>query len=617
MSGICGWIGELNAASSGDDVVHAMARVLSRFDGASTSTQRGQRYGLAASGVTGRASSAAMHGCAAVIWGTPGFCDEDLEQIARTAGLAAATIAAFRKHGPKTCEKLSGPFALAVVCESSGEALLAVDRMGIGNIVYAEISGGLAFGASADAVNQHPGVQPAVDWQSLYHYVHFHMVPGPATAFREQNRILPGQFLHWRDGALKLGWYWQMQFVENEERPFPELRETFLSTIRDSVRRMSSAGPTGAFLSGGTDSSTISGMLGEVTGKPADTFSIGFSEPGYDEMAYASIAARHFKTAQHAYYVTPADIVDAIPRLAEIYDQPFGNSSAVPTYCCARFARESGMTILLGGDGGDELFGGNERYATHYRYSLYGKLPQPLRRNLLEPLAVAMPGGGVFPPIRWYRRLIELASMPMPDRMDAHNLLVRFGPQNVFTPELLAQIDLEGPQRLMREVYDGANAVSLINKMLAYDFRFTLTDSDLPKVMKSCELAGLPVEFPMLDDRLVSFSARLAPQLKLKGTRLRYFFKEALRGFLPDEIITKTKHGFGLPFGPWLRSHPPLHELVMDSLAKLRTRDFIQAPFIDRLMQTHLAEHPSYYGTMAWVLMMLELWFERHASPAR
>ena len=509
---------------------------------------------------------------------------------------------------------LHGTFALALIHEKTGETLLAIDRMGVHNLIYTRVKDMLLFASSADAIGQHPAARRTLNWQSIYNYIHFHMIPGPATAFGEEQRLRPGQYLHVRNGTLQLGHFWRVQFDETQDRPFEELRTEFLSILTDSVKTRSATQCTGAFLSGGTDSSTVSGLLGEVTGVPARTFSIGFAEKGYDEMDYARIAARHFRTAQHEYYVTPQDIVDAVPKLASVFDQPFGNSSAVPTYYCARFACESGVSVLLGGDGGDELFGGNERYAMQELYSYYSRVPAALRTRILEPLAHHSPWRRQFLPIRIFSRLIELASTPMPDRLDAHNLLLRLGPQSVFSADFLATVDTEGPRHLMRSVYSEAEATSLINRMLAYDFQFTLADSDLPKVTKSCELAGIDVDFPMIDDRLVAFSTQLNPRMKLRGRKLRYFFKEALRGFLPDEIIAKTKHGFGLPFGPWLQSHRPLRELVWDSLAKLRNRGFIRSDFVDQLIGKHLGEHPGYYGTMAWVLMMLELWFELHSD---
>lgn len=614
MSGLCGWVGRRDSSGSSDEVIRAMSAVLSRFDHAPIHIdgKNGHRIAVAAS--SGRAFISAAHGYTAAVWGSPDFVDDELAKVAHVSGPASAAIEAMRRHGPTFCKTMHGTFAVAVVNEASGEALLAIDRMGVHSLIFTELGHTLVFGSTADAIHRFPGIKRDIDWQSIYNYVHFHVVPGPATVFRGERRLLPGQYLHWRAGQMTLAQYWKIQFVEDEDRPFGELRDEFLATLTDAVRRMSSQASTGAFLSGGTDSSTLSGLLGQVTGKPAKTFSIGFAEQGYDEMDFARIAARHFKTEQHEYYVTPADIVDAIPQLAAIHDQPFGNSSAVPTYCCAKFAKENGIELLLGGDGGDELFGGNERYATQYRYSHYGKIPGALRSGVLEPLARVMPGGGLLPPIRWYRRLIELASAPMPDRMDAHNLLLRLGASNVFTADMLERIDPHGPQQLMRNVYQAANGESLINKMLAYDFQFTLADSDLPKVMKSCELAGVPVEFPMLDDSLVEFSARLMPRMKLKGTKLRYFFKEALRGFLPDEIISKSKHGFGLPFGRWLKTHEPLESLVMDNLSALRDRRFIQPEFIDRLMTDHLAQHAGYYGEMAWILVMLEQWFTKQES---
>jgi asparagine synthase (glutamine-hydrolysing) len=328
-------------------------------------------------------------------------------------------------------------------------------------------------------------------------------------------------------------------------------------------------------------------------------------------MEYARIAARHFGTRHHEYYVTPDDVVAAIPLIAAVHDQPFGNSSAVPAFYCAKLAKADGIDTLLGGDGGDELFGGNERYAKQYLYSLYSDLPAALRKGLIEPMAFLLPSVNIIGKAQRYMRN---ASEPMPARYDNYNLLERLGATGVFTAEFLAAVDPKRPQALMAQTYRQAHAGTLINRMLAFDLKYTLADNDLLKVTRSCELAGVSARYPMLDDSVVAFSASLAPRLKLKGTRLRYFFKQALRGFLPDQIITKTKHGFGLPFGLWLQTHGPLHAIAMDSLIDLKKRHFVRPEFIDELTSRHVQSHATYYGTMVWVLMMLEQWLSQHRS---
>ena len=201
------------------------------------------------------------------------------------------------------------------------------------------------------------------------------MIPSPDTIYQGQNRLLPGEYLVYRNGKTETRKYWDMQFQESEKRSFQELQENFLGVLRSSVRAAAGGEEVGTFLSGGTDSSTIAGILGEVTGRPARTYSIGFDASGYDEMAYARIAAKHFGTRHQEYYVTPDDIVTAIPEVAAIFDQPFGNSSAIPSFYCARMAKADGLSRMLGGDGGDELFGGNVRYAKQHLFSLYERVP--------------------------------------------------------------------------------------------------------------------------------------------------------------------------------------------------------------------------------------------------
>jgi asparagine synthase (glutamine-hydrolysing) len=611
MSGLCGWFHPGRAGPASPEVIATMAAPLNRFD---DSTVRSASAGFGALAAAGADLDIFQddHQLVAV-WGRVRFTDTGLAALAQRHGVARALVQGYARMGTDVLTTLAGAFALAILDGRGGEAVLAIDRMGTCPLCYSVAGDTLVFGSTLDAISAFPANTPEINRQAIYDYVYFHMVPGPRTIQVGRHRLLPGSFLLWRDGKAETRAYWEMRFAEDERRPVPELKNDFLAALREGVRDASRDRTVGAFLSGGTDSSTIAGMLGEVTGQPARTYSIGFEAQGYDEMHYARIAARHFGTQHHEYYVTPDDVVNVIPRIAAVHDQPFGNASAVPTFYCAKLARDDGVDTLLGGDGGDELFGGNERYAKQYLYSLYSELPRALRKGLIEPVL------GALPPVSLMgkaQRYVRNASMPMPARYDNYNLLERFGAENIFTSEFLGTIDARQPRMLLDHAYDGARAHSLINRMLALDLRFTLADNDLPKVLRACELACVDVRFPLLSDSIVTFSAGLPPRLKLKGTRLRYFFKEALRGFLPDEIIAKTKHGFGLPFGPWLLTHGPLLQIALDSLADLKQRHIIRPEFIDELTSMHVKRHAGYYGTMVWVLMMLEQWLRQHRRPA-
>ncbi len=611
MSGLCGWIGHGSIIAENRQLAERMARPLVRFDDSNVQILVGGNSALAVAANGDSAHFYQNKELMVAIWGRVQFLDSHLTQLAHTDGVAKTLANSWLDNGEKALAGLVGTFVLCILDERSGEAVLAVDRMGTQPVSY-QISGeGIVFGTSADAIIVNPLARSEIDPQSLYNYVYFHMIPSPGTIYQGQKRLLPGEFLICKKGRAKSGKYWEMNFLETKQRPFEELKQDFLGVLRSSVRKAVGDQEVGAFLSGGTDSSTIAGILSEINSRPARTYSIGFEAAGYDEMEYARAAARHFSTEHHEYYVTPDDIVEAIPQIAAIFDQPFGNSSAIPTFYCARKAKTDGVTRLLGGDGGDELFGGNVRYAKQYIFSLYEHLPSALRKQIVEPLVFCIPGGANLPVIRKARSYIEQATVPMPARTETYNLLGRYGHKEVFTSEFLATVNPGQPIALLNETYYQAHAKSLINTMLNLDLKFTLADNDLPKVVRSCELARVEVAFPLLDDEIVAYSAQLEPKLKLKGTKLRYFFKEALRGFLPNEIITKQKHGFGLPFGVWLQYHKPLQTLVVDSLSDLKSRKIIRADFINKLLEQHLDEHAGYHGTMVWVLMMLEQWYKQ------
>ena len=608
MSGLCGWFdpGRRDAANTSID---AMAATLARFD-ASPVRSKSAEWGAVATAARGANGDVFQDGeRLSAFYGRARFSDARLADLAQRHGLACALAEGYVEKGSEVLKVLAGSFALAILDRPTGKALLAIDRMGSRPLCYSSEGGKLVFGSTLDAIGALAGSNHEISQQAIYDYVYFHMVPGPQTLYSHHERLLPGTFLTWDNGTPQTASYWEMRFAEDEKRSFPDLKKEFLALVRKSVEDAVQDGLTGTFLSGGTDSSTVAGMLRKVTGEAPRTYSIGFDAHGFDEMNYARIAARHFETRHKEYYVTPDDVVSAIPSIAAVHDQPFGNSSAVPTYYCAKLARDDGVDTLLGGDGGDELFGGNARYATQYLYSLYSDLPLPVRKAVIEPAVSLLPEAGVAGKVRRY---IAHASMPMPARYDHYNLLERLGPGVVFTTDFLDAVSRKAPALQVEKAYGASHARSLINRMLALDLKYTLADNDLPKVARSCELAGVEVRFPLLNDDLVAFSARLPPDLKLRGTRLRYFFKRALQGFLPHEIISKTKHGFGMPFGRWLESHSPLRQLALDSVAELKSRHIVRPDFIDELTAVHVKSHADYYGSMVWVLMMLEQWLQQH-----
>jgi asparagine synthase (glutamine-hydrolysing) len=546
-----------------------------------------------------------------VVTGSPRFGDANLSALCQAQGAPAAWRAALSAADPSAAIRgVSGDFAVAMR-DDTGRVVLAVDRFGIRSMCYRLAQGRLYFGSRADELATEGAT---LDPQAIFDYLYFHTIPSPRTIFSGVFRVPPGHFATYENGHLTVAPYWIPSFNEPSIARFEPLAQQFRGLLRAAVAAQLDGSKPACFLSGGTDSSTVAGLIGEVAGRPAATYSIGFEAAGYDEMAYARIAARRFGCEHHEYYVTPDDLVRHIPVVAAHYDQPFGNSSALPAFCCARMACDDGVSRLLAGDGGDELFGGNARYAKQRVFGWYGAVPDTLRHHLLEPLFLQSRIGRL-PLLRKGASYIEQARTPMPDRMQMYNLLLRLGAAQVLTPEFLARVDQCGPAKQQREVWAQARAHSVINRTLAYDWRYTLAESDLPKVLGSTAIAGVAIGFPLLDQRLLEFSMGLPPSFKLKGLKLRWFFKEALRGYLPDEIIAKKKHGFGLPFGVWANRNAALGALAADSLRGIAARGVVRAEFVEALLNSHMPSHPGYYGEMVWILMMLEQWL-RHRAPA-
>jgi asparagine synthase (glutamine-hydrolysing) len=513
-------------------------------------------------------------------------------------------------------ERVRGVFALAIWDTSRQRLVLATDRFGVRPLVYYHDSRSLVFGSRLNAIVR-AGVPREIDPNAIFQYLFFSCIPTPNTIYRHVRKLPPAHYLEMSEGQIKIQPYWRMRFEEDYGRgPLyftAGIRERLQEAVRVQATFSSEMESIGSFLSGGTDSSTISGLLGRALNRPARTFSIGFAEHQFNEIEYARVASRHFGTQHHEYFVTPEDTAAVIPQIVRAYDEPFGNSSAIPTYYCSRLAQQNGVGVLLAGDGGDELFGGNSRYALDKLLESYQQMPRWIRGGIESVLSV-VPGLDRGP-LRVASRYIRRSNIPQPRRYFSYNLIYTVDLREMLSPEFLAAVSEDSPLDIAREYYEGAGNTALLNRLLNIDLKIVITDNDLRKVTRMCELANVSVRYPMLDPELVEFSGTIPAGLKVKRFDKRHIFKLAYRDFLPHEIIVKKKHGFGLPISHWLRDVPRLRELAQDTLLSQasRQRGYFKADFLEKLFELHRSDSTNFFGDNLWVLLMLELWHQTSA----
>ncbi len=608
---LCGWSGLEIGSERADATLAAMTAALPQRPGARISTWTGRGAALAVASRE-EGALAGADGVVAAIVGHSRWNDAALAQKASTGGNAAALIAAYRAHGPALLDHLSGEFSLALIDETSGALLLAIDRVGIGRMAHARTAdGGLVFASSIDAIRAHPSVAARLSPAGLYRFAMNYVSPAPGTVFAGIDKLLPAHRLRFENGGVsRIERYWHIPYEPTGKADSDKLRTELFEHLAQAVAHAARpAGPTrrGAFLSGGLDSSTVCGILQRRSDAPVPAFTVVFEEERYNEGPYARIVAQSFGLDHHEYCLTPADAADFLPTAAAAFDEPYSNSSVIPAYFCARMAREHGLDLLLAGDGGDEIFAGNQRYAEQMILGHYDRLPG-FARTLLERLFLPLPAALGRTPLGKVQRYVARARLPMPERMHNPKVYVRDRLGDIFTPDVLAAIDPEEPYELWRRHYVESGSPDMLASMLHMDMRITIADNDLRKVNTACRLADIDVTYPMLDEDLVSFAARIPSRLLLKGTRLRHFFKEATRDFLPRAVLEKRKHGFGMPFVEWMGQYPRLREVADDCLQTLAARGVFRREFLTRMKAGHDRPERTIYDGILWDLVMLELW---------
>jgi asparagine synthase (glutamine-hydrolysing) len=496
-------------------------------------------------------------------------------------------------------EDLRGMFALAIWDRRDRSLFMARDRVGKKPLYYARLAdGGIVFGSEIKAILQHPGVRREPDLSAIDHFLTLQYVPSPMTAFRGIERIPPAHWLRWRAGQVELGRYWRLEYEDKFHEPEQDLKEELLRLLREAVAiRLESEVPLGAFLSGGIDSSAVVAFAAQASSRPLKTFCIGFEPSQFDESKYARMVADKFGTDHHE-LIVKAGAPELIDDIVWHYDQPFGDSSAVPSFHVARITRPH-VTVVLNGDGGDESFAGYDRYKIS-RFASYFRLPMAARLGI-QTMA--------RPAARFLGRGRRIADVGIRDQFDAYYAtLVHVHPSRkaaLYTEDFRSRIGEQISPTLaqMRATPHAA----LLDSMLDTDVNHYLPDDLLVKMDVATMAYSLEARSPLLDHKVMEFMARVPASLKLRGGQSKYLLKSALRGILPDAILDRPKMGFGVPLGAWLRGS--LKEMLVDTILSDRslTRGYFKPAAVREMVNVHMAGSNEYQYVL-WDLLMLERW---------
>jgi asparagine synthase (glutamine-hydrolysing) len=517
-----------------------------------------------------------------------------------------AIVHAYEEYGAGCLDLLRGMFAFAIWDKRERRLFLARDRAGKKPLYYSVTAkGALVFGSELKSLLEYPDVEREINPEALDAYFTLGYVPDPLTIFRNVHKLPPGHYLTFADGQIVIKEYWDFNFEPAQSRREEDYLEELRALLDESVRlRLISDVPLGAFLSGGIDSSTIVALMARHMGMPVKTFSIGFHEDSYSELKYARIAAKKFGTDHHEFLVTP-DICSIVDELVWHFDEPFADSSAIPTYMVAKLAREH-VTVILSGDGGDELFAGYTRYVIERKRSGFAHLPGFLRKGMLQPLSRRLPHGMLG------RNFIHNIALDKVERyLDSLSVFTDLNKESLYTNAF--RRSLNGSGGVIASFRDYAAKVKTgedIDKLLYIDSKTYLPGDILTKVDRMSMAVSLEARAPLLDHKLIEFVARTPASLKLAGYETKYLLKRAIKDLVPDEILNRPKQGFGVPMQDWINKQ--LRERIRDTLTQsgLKQRGFVEPSYVQVLLAEH--ERGRRDHSMAlWSLFMLELWHQQ------
>jgi asparagine synthase (glutamine-hydrolysing) len=532
----------------------------------------------------------------------------------RTHSDTEVIVHAYEDYKEDCFRYLNGMFAIAIWDGKRNRLILARDRLGKKPLYYSLINETFLFASELKAIMAYPSFPRKVDPTSLMKYLFFEFIPCPRTIFKDARKIPAASYLIWDNKKIEVKQYWSpfdpQKGEENLSEAEAELR--MMELLKESVkRRLISDVPLGVFLSGGIDSSAITALAQKEVPGRIKTFSIGFEDTSFDESKYASLASKYIGTEHHEQMMTPTDLLNIVPKLPDILDEPMADASILPTYLLSKFTRGH-VTVALGGDGGDELFAGYPTYLAHKLADQYGRYLEffhPTLKFLGNLLPVSDDNisfdfkvkkflSGISYP-EGIRNSVWLGSFPFSEI------------EKVLSPDIYTQLRRD---QLFEEIsfHEGEYPYDdRITRLQYLDLKLYLQESILVKVDRASMACSLEVRAPFLDHELVEFIMGLPSEWKLKGFTSKYILKKALANWLPGEVIKRPKKGFGVPIAKWVKG--PLKELFEDLLSssRIKRERSLNPKYVTTLLQDHLVNRKDNRKQL-WTLLVWELWLDRY-----
>ena len=526
-----------------------------------------------------------------------------------TASDTETIVHGYEEWGEQVFTRLRGMFGIAIWDARTKTLLLARDRAGIKPIYYGEAAGRLFFGSEAKCLLVNPEIDRELDPAALDHYLAYLYTPRDRSIFRRIRKLQPGCYLKLQDGQVSVERYWRfpaaITFRGSESDALAELDRTLTAAVES---HMLSDVPLGAFLSGGIDSSVVVALMARASRRSVQTFAIGFDESEFNELPHARRVAQHLGTEHHEFVVRP-DATRILDQLIWHFDEPFADSSAIPTWYVSELAGQH-VTVVLSGDGGDELFGGYDRYLPHPRVQSFDRMAPGVGRAMASAAWRALPHGA-----RGKNFLRHVARDPQGRYLDSVTFYHADERDALLSADMRQSRGAWDAETFFRAPFERVNDLPFASQMMAFDFETYLPDDCLTKVDRMSMAHSIESRVPLLDHLVVEFAASLPPAMKIQGARRKHLLKQLAFTLVPKEVLDRPKQGFGVPIGHWFRGS--MRDVFGDVLRSpaTRQRGYFNAVFVDRILDEHLAGKRD-HSLRLWQLVVFELWHRQYVNQA-